>query len=403
MKSTLEITGKSIYRGQLSLVSIAAAITILTGCENFNAAPVEFSQQDIVTVGDVETIELHGRVLSSLPVTLPEVDPDQAELGRLLFWDPILSGDKNIACGTCHLPEHGYTDGQSRSIGVGGVGRGVNRTVGHTGRVPRNAQSVLNTAWNGITGLGLFDPATAPMFWDSRESSLEKQAIQPIESLQEMRGESIATEGIHIEIERRLNNNSVYREAFATAFGIGTIAMKDVAQALSVFQRTLIANNSRFDQWMRGDATAMTARELSGMQEFVIAGCADCHSGPLFSDFTLHVLGLPEGTGLEAPDQGDGNFAFRTPGLRQLSLTAPYFHAGQFASLDDVIEFYDEPRKSQNPNVPSAMLDEELLEVPEMDGGRGNLIVDFLKTLDDDSFDRTIPSEVPSGLTPGGD
>jgi len=96
-----------------------------------------------------------------------------------------------------------------------------------------------------------------------------------------------------------------------------------LVDALAGFQSTIIANNALFDRWMRGDGEAMSERQVSGMQEFVIAGCAECHSGPLFSDFELHVLGTPEAEGLAVPDTGDGTFAFQTPMLRQLEFTAP--------------------------------------------------------------------------------
>ncbi|MBX2886751.1 MAG: hypothetical protein KTR32_42790 [Granulosicoccus sp.] len=377
-------------------------LLLLAGCDDFDAAPVNFSQEDIVPVGMIQTLEIRERVLASLPEAAPAIDVKQAELGRLLFWDPVLSGDRDIACATCHLPEAGYTDDQHQAIGVGGMGRGKDRSVGHTGRVPRNSQTLLNTAWNGINELGMFEPSTAPMFWDNRVDSLESQALEPIRSRQEMRGDNIAEQSIDAVIITRLNDIPAYQQAFSEVFGIESITLDDVSRALASFQRTLVANQTPYDRWMRGIPGAMTERQISGMQEFVIAGCADCHSGPLFSDFQTHVLGTQEGIDVSTPDEGDGNFAFRTPTLRQLAFTGPYFHAGQFNSLGDAIDFYDEPRSSRNPNVASSDLDKELLEVPEMDDGRGDIIQDFLEALNDDSFDKTVPESVPSGLSPGG-
>lgn len=374
----------------------------LAACTEFSAAPVNFSQADLVEVGEISTLEIQGRVISSLPQIPPDVASSQVELGRLLFWDPVLSGNKDIACATCHLPEHGYTDGQTQAIGVGGSGRGSERVVGHTGVVPRNSQTVLNTAWNGIDELGLFDAVSAPMFWDNRTQGLEAQAIEPLQSVQEMKGELFTVDTIRQEIETRLNNIPAYRSLFQDAFGIDDIGIDDVAIALAGFQTSLVANNSPFDQWMRGVEGALSERQLSGMQEFVIAGCADCHSGPLFSDFQLHVLGVREGAQVTEPDNGDGSFAFRTPTLRQLAFTAPYFHAGQFETLGNAIGFYDEVRSSENPNVPSSNLDRELDGIPEIEGELRNLIEEFLLTLNDDTFDSTIPTEVPSGLPPGG-
>ena len=388
------------------------ACALLAACDDFTPAPVEFSQDDVVAVGEVRTLEIRGRVLASLPEAPPATDPAKAELGRRLFWDPILSGDRDVACATCHLPELGYTDGLAQSIGVGGAGRGAGRAVGHVGLARRNAPTVLNTAWNGIGELGAHDPATAPMFWDGRASGLAAQALVPLASREEMRGDALAEADVGAELEARLNAIDAYRTGFAEAFGDASgpssapagapVTLKRVGEALASFQTTLVANDSPFDRWMRGEPDAMSAAEVSGMQEFVIAGCADCYSGPLFPDFEPHVLGAREGETGEVPDDGAGDFAFRTPTLRQLEFTAPYFHAGQRATLGSAIDFYDEPRASRNPHVPGSALDPELLEVPEMDDGRGDAIARFLHALNDPDFDRTEPAEVPSGLPVGG-
>ncbi|MEM9605072.1 MAG: cytochrome c peroxidase [Pseudomonadota bacterium] len=388
--------------GPAALVVASLATAVLVGCDDFDPAAVNFTQDDVVAVGDVRTLDVQGRTFTSLPENGPVVNPLEAALGRDLFWDPILSGNRDVACATCHLPEHGYTDGQFRSIGVGGSGRGANRVVGHTRRVPRNAQSVLNTAWQGIDVLGNVDPTTAPMFWDNRVTTLEAQALEPIRSREEMRGDNFTVAQMEAEVVNRLNGIAAYSTAFNTAFGSAPITLEQVGRALAAFQRTLVANNAPFDRWMRGEPNAMTPNQLSGMVEFAASGCADCHSGPLFSDHQLRVLGVREGQGLAQPDDGDGNFAFRTPSLRQLDFTGPFFHAGQFATLGQAVDFYDERRSSDNPNVPSSALDPELLQVPEMEDGRGAIIADFLRALNDPGFDRSEPATVPSGLSPGG-
>jgi len=122
----------------------------------------------------------------------------------------------------------------------------------------------------------------------------------------------------------------------------------------------------------------------------------------MFSDFELHILGTPEAKGLLEPDSGDGNFAFRTPTLRQLDFTAPYLHGGQRETLQSVIEFYDEPSRSLNASVSTADLDSDFISLPETDGEVGDLLLEFLGALNDPAFDRTIPNQVPSGLVPGG-
>lgn len=381
---------------------VIAVILITAGCDNNSPAPVDFDDSDIMALGEVQTLEIGNTVVSSLPATAPEIDTRQSELGRLLFWDPVLSGNQGVACATCHLPAHAYSDGQTRSIGVGGAGRGPQRVPGDSDRVPRNAQALVNVFWNGINEAGVFDTSEAPMFWDNRARSLQEQALEPLKSQLEMRGSDFTEEEILPELLARLNSIPEYTTLFSEAYAVEQITELELADALAKFQSTLIANNTPFDRWMRGDATAMTERQVSGMREFVNAGCAECHSGPLFSDFELHVLGTPEAADLIEPDNGDGTFAFRTPMLRQLDFTAPYFHGGQFETLDDVVEFYDEPERSSNPNVSRDELDSDFLALPETDGELGRLIREFLSALNDPEFDQTIPDSVPSGLIPGG-
>lgn len=357
---------------------------------------------DSVSIGQVRTIEIDNVVLTSLPDAVAMPDSERVELGRLLFWDPILSGDNDVACASCHLPEFGYADGRARSIGVGGIGAGPARAIGHTGEVPRNAPTVLNTAWNGITELGFFDPELAPMFWDIRTQSLAEQALEPIRSDQEMRGNNFSIEEMEAEVLNRLNGNSEYQARFQAAYGSNEITLTMLGSALADFQTTLIANNAPFDRWMRGDANAMSAAQIQGLEEFVDTGCADCHSGPMFSDYETHVLGVPEAEGLDTPDTGDGEFGFRTASLRQLSFTAPYFHGGQRNSLNDVIDFYDNPGQSENPNVPTNALDADFRNLPNINNQRANRIEQFLNALSDDQFDQTRPVSVPSGLPVGG-
>jgi len=250
--------------------------------------------------------------------------------------------------------------------------------------------------------LGSFDPEMAPMFWDIRTQSLAQQALEPIRSGQEMRGDSFTIEQMEAEVVNRLNANSEYQARFQAAYGSNEITLAMLGIALSDFQTTLIANNAPFDRWMRGDNNAMSANQIQGMNEFVDTGCADCHSGPMFSDYQTHVLGVPEANGLDTPDSGDGNFGFRTPSLRQLVFTAPYFHGGQRNTLNNVIDFYDNPGRSENPNVPTNTLDEDFADLPNINGNRANRIEQFLNALSDHQFDMTRPESVPSGLPVGG-
>jgi cytochrome c peroxidase len=167
--------------------------------------------------------------------------------------------------------------------------------------------------------------ASAPMFWDLRVRSLEAQALEPLKAPDEMRGTVLAEEAALSAIVARLEANAEYRRLFARAFG-GQAAVSDrnLGRALAAFERTLLAANSPFDRYMRGEPDALTPEQVRGMERFQSAGCINCHSGPMFSDFTAHVLAVPDNPKLPASDAGMGSeYAFRTPSLRNLAVTAP--------------------------------------------------------------------------------
>lgn len=334
--------------------------------------------------------------------------PEKVELGRLLFYDPILSGQKDVACATCHHPEFGYAESLEISIGANGHGFGSRRAFADPNDVPftkRNAHTVVNAAFNGITADGTYDPAKAPMFWDLRSESLEAQALEPIKSFEEMRGHPYQTEAALDSAVARLRAIAEYRKHFKTAFGSETLTSVEVGKALATFQRTLIAPNSRFDQYARGDRSALSELEKEGMLAFVKSGCAECHRGPMFSDFKLHALGVADNEKLTQPDSGkDGRYAFRTPTLRNLRHTAPYMHSGKLPGLQQVLEFYEDLSGNQvaNPRVTPAMLDPLVAKKLRLEFRDIQAIIAFLDALNDDDFDKRIPERVPSGLPVGG-
>ena len=347
---------------------------------------------------------------SALPQTVkgpPDNPPsaDKAALGKLLFWDPILSGAKDVACASCHHPRFGYSENRDLSIGVNGIGLGEEREFASANAIPlvkRNSQTLLNVAFNGIDESGQYEPSAAPMFWDMRVTSLETQALQPIKTFEEMRGDAYAEDGALDAVVARLNAIPEYRTLFRKAFGgENTVSAGNLGKALAAFERTLLANNSSFDRYMRGDRNAMTATQIAGMLRFQTIGCANCHNGPMFSDYKPHVLGVPDNAKLEQSDRGikDAPYAFRTASLRNLTFTAPYMHNGTFQTLREVIRFYRRPPR--NPNVGRQEVDPLIRQLRRPGRGADELI-EFLNALNDDSFDKSIPSRVPSGLHPGG-
>jgi cytochrome c peroxidase len=342
--------------------------------------------------------------------------PERVALGRLLFWDPILSGQKDVACATCHHPSLGYADGLDLSIGTSAAGLGPARSFlpDHPARrVKRNSQTVLNVAFNGLTTGVDADPPNAPMFWDLRVRSLESQALEPIKALEEMRGGAYAEQDAVSVVVLRVYAIPEYRRLFARAFGGSTpVNERNLGRAIAAFERTLVTSNSPFDRYMRGDTSALDAEQLRGMERFQSAGCINCHNGPMLSDFTSHVLAVPDNPKLPEPDAGVNQMnAFRTPSLRNLGATAPYMHNGAFATLPEVLDFYRRisfgggrrgpAGRTLNPQVARDQID-PLARALDMRGRGQREIIAFLRALDDQNFDRTIPERVPSGLPVGG-
>ena len=349
---------------------------------------------------------------AALPLTIPSPpdnpsSPAKVALGRLLFWDPILSGAQDVACATCHHPAHGYSDGRDLPAGTGGR------------LVKRNSQTILNVAFNGIDAQGRVDPAHAPMFWDSRAQGLEAQALIPIDALDEMRGER-AEDGSGVAAAvARVARVREYRQLFSRAFGgADAINGANLSRAIAAYERSLVAPDTPFDRYMRGDAAAMSEIERRGMAAFEGHGCTLCHNGPMFSDYKLHVLGVSDNSKLGVYDLGaEHRYAFRTPSLRNLAFTAPYMHSGMIADLGSAVGFYksvggaagllmhfDKPRLLNGHLVLGSPVGREALDPllrqvtvnSELDD-----IVAFLGALNG-SFDRSIPARVPSGLRPGG-
>ena len=370
-----------------------------------------------------------GRTAALVTAGLPDVDSKAVELGRLLFWDPILSGSKDIACATCHHPDFAYADARDLSLGTGSIGLGAARRDISGGRIPvvkRNSPTVLNTAFNGLDGrrgrrrnfdegsLASLNQAAAPMLWDSRIRSLEAQALEPIKSREEMRGDAYSEAAAVDTVLSRLRATPEYVALFKQAFGPATsIEAEELGQAIAAFERSLVAMDSPFDRFRAGDQNALTPQERRGQDAFDAAGCDGCHEGAMFSDFDLHAEGVRENPKLAEPDGGTRRYRFRTPTLRNVALTAPYMHNGMLATLEDVLRFYDNGR-SENPNVAAggggrrgnddgpAVLARRFVRVRDMSESEMRDIVAFLKSLSDTNFDKTIPARVPSGLTPGG-
>ncbi|WP_428668314.1 cytochrome c peroxidase [Runella sp.] len=376
--------------------------TIVAGCirENTKEETKSIEKDDVTK-------------LAALPSEVPfpidnPMSLEKITLGRLLFFDPILSGHKDVACATCHHPEFGFAESLEISIGVTGRGTGSKRDFRIHGDIPfvkRNSQTILNTAFNGLTLTGNANASNAPMFWDVRARSLENQSLEPIKSFEEMRGHRYSEKAALDSVVNRLKKIAEYRRLFQEAFPESdAIDSQNLARAIAAYERTLVGGNSRFDQYMRGDRNALSINELDGMQLFLKSGCAKCHNGPMLSDYKVHALGVPDNEKLPQSDAGvDNQYKFRTPSLRNLRFTAPYMHSGKLKTLEQVMEFYEDLAgdKIRNHLVDKEKID-PIVEILKVDFKDISLIVEFLNTLNDEKFDRTIPEHVPSGLPVGG-
>lgn len=344
--------------------------------------------------------------LEALPSRAPDPadNPSTSEkvhLGRLLFFDPILSATRTVACATCHHPKFGWADARATPIGIGGHGTGPARVLHeNAGTAPllRNVPSLLNVGFNGVVAGQPPDPKGAPMFWDSRAQGLESQAFHPIRARDEMRGERCAEKDAAAEAADRVRQIAEYRTLFADAFSQpqDAVTAGNLAKAIATFERSLIAGDSPFDRHLRGTGPALMAQQQHGLRVFESAGCIHCHGGPMFSDFKLHFIGAGDST-------PDGRREFRTPTLRNLRHTAPYMHHGGMRTLDEVLAFYE-----QLSDTASEILDgADASAHPALDPllKRLNLKTEdlpdlraFLEMLNDDDYDRGAPVKVPSGL-----
>lgn len=332
------------------------------------------------------------------PSTAPKV-----ALGRLLFFDPILSATKDVSCATCHDPRFGWADGRATPIGVGGAGAGPARTFRSSAAslplLVRNTPTLLNVGFNGFVAGATPEPATAPMFWDSRIQSLERQVLAPIQSREEMRGEVCGERDAVGQAVQRVRAIAEYRDRFGAAFGQPAeeaVTAGHLAQAIAAFERSLVTPRTAFDRFLEGDVAALNSEQQRGMRLFQEAGCAHCHGGPMFSDFKLHFIDVPDAA-------VDGRREFRTPSLRNLRHTAPYMHNGSLRTLRSVLVFYEELGEAVTETLEGA----DTTAQPRLDPLLKRLnfgaedfpaLEAFLDTLSQDHYDQAIPSKVPSGL-----
>ncbi len=292
---------------------------------------------------------------------------EKEDLGKMLYFDPRLSGSNWISCATCHNPGLGWGDGLPRPFGHGQK------------ELDRHSPTIINS--------GYFEM----QFWDGRAKSLEEQALGPIGSQVEMKQDLK-------ELEIELSKIPGYVRLFKKVFPKEGITEATIAKAIATFERSVVSKNAPYDRYFQGDKNAMSTSALIGMRLFFgKAKCSICHNGPAFTDSQFHNIGVKQHGPLKE-DLGRYNVtkedfdkgAFKTPGLRHITRSAPYMHDGSEATLEEVIDFYD--RGGDVAENKSPFITPLKLSVDEKKD-----LVEFMKALEGDPIIVSIPEFPPTG------
>lgn len=317
-----------------------------------------------------------GGTKTALPKGRDGFTPQQIDLGRFLFFDPLLSANHSQACASCHQPAKGFSDGKALSVGSNG-------DVG-----TRSAPGLWNVGF------------LKKLFWDARTDSLEQQALIPLFAKHEMAN---SPEQLLSDLAANSNYPALFQQAFP---GSVQIELPQIGTALAAFQSSLISLNSKYDQYAHGYQQALNEEEIKGLNVFrsFVARCAECHTPPLFTNQQIAVIGTPEPEGM-AFDPGVGSSVatsklrggFKVPGLRNVARTAPYMHSGRFATLEEAAEFYTKGRGHAVPPGEKLQLHWHIWE-PKLSPEEIHQLAVFLNTLTDESLLPATPEHLPSGL-----
>jgi cytochrome c peroxidase len=455
-----------MYRTTWVTLAAAAAAAPLLACTDRPTAPPAISpdaQRAQSPATDSTTPNLVRELAAArglVPLArAPHVRPALVRLGRALMFDKILSGNRDIACATCHLPAFATGDSRSLSIGAGGSGLGPERSHPEGIFIPRNSPALFNLAsprhlfWDGrveIDARGRFHtPAgtqlTRAMTRVFEFGPISAQPMFPVTSRAEMRGESgnelaaipdTDVGAIWAALMRRLGAIPEYRRMFEAAYPSTRFEQMTFAHASNAIAGFLVSEltfaNAPWDRFLRGQDDALTPRQLEGARSFLTLKCSICHTGATLSDDDFHNVAVPqlgpgEGNGTGGRDDFGrmnvtGNpvdqYRFRTTPLRNVELTAPYGHDGAIVSLRDFVEHYSESDKKLFAYDPSQL--EPALQETVLDNSAAILatrdtllagvvltpevvdkLMDYLSALTDDrarNLSRLVPHRVPSGL-----
>lgn len=325
-----------------------------------------------------------GGLKTSLPAVRDGFSPQQIDLGRYLFFDPVLSADGSVSCSSCHNPDQGFSDGKAVSTGI------------HGAELTRSSPSLWNVAY------------LKNFFWDARATSLEEQMQGPLFSEKEMGN---TPENLVLSLNKIPTYQRLFQEAFPEKKLQDGIQLEEIYTSLAAFETSLISLNSKYDQYAHGFAGALNEREINGLNIFrsFVARCAECHTPPLFTNQQIAVIGTPEPEGKSLDvgaeitfDDPSRRAGFKVPSLRNIEKTAPYMHSGKFENLRETVEFYTKGRGHAVPKGEKLYLHWHIWE-PNLSDDELDLLVDFLKTLTDESFKPIVPERLPSRMNKNND
>lgn len=304
----------------LSVILITGVI-LLNSCkkEETNTAGLTYNPSEYI-------LDFRGLTPPRIPLDNP-LTKQGVQLGRMLFYEKMLSGDGTMSCSSCHSQSTGFSDTNRFSVGILGLPGG------------RQAMAITNMLWN-----------TNHFFWDGRANLLRDQSIMPIQDSLEMH-ETLPN------VVEKLSNSQVYRNQFFLAFGNTAITTEKISLALEQFMNSIVSNNSKFDREERGEYT-YTASEQRGKDLFYTeynaffpatsgADCAHCHSGANFENDRYMNNGLDSDADMQDDGRMKVTFAssdkgkFKVTSLRNIELTPPYMHDGRFTTLEEVVEHYN--------------------------------------------------------------
>ena len=300
-----------------------------------------------------EILPLPAELAGYEPMETPSdnpMTPEKVALGRELFFDARLSVDGSRSCYSCHVCEKGLTDGLPKAIGAGEK------------KLTRSSPTLWNIGYQKL------------FYWDGRSPSLEKQAMAA------WTGGNMGVKDHETEVVAKISALQGYRSQFQKVFG-GEATPENIMMAISAFERTIIGGNTGWDRWQAGDQSAVSDAAKRGWDVFQQAKCTNCHDGRLLTDQQFHNVGI--GMDQPEPDTGRGKItnkpedigAFKTPTLRDIAKSAPYFHDGSVATLEEAVDLMLGGGK------PNEHLDKKNLEKRDVSPQQKADLIEFLKSL----------------------